>query len=69
MGALEDAKYQEQLKSDRKLVERVDKFGKGLTDEEISLVETCKRFVDEGRILTAKQRPWLEDIDDKRVGN
>lgn len=51
----------------RNLVERIDAFGKNLSGREIDLVANCLEQIRGGRILTDRQRPWLEDIDDRCV--
>lgn len=57
-----------QLAEDRKLVERVDAYGKGLTPTEVGFVQNClKRIKEEGRVLTGPMRSWLQDIDEWKV--
>jgi hypothetical protein len=56
----------EQLKADRKLLRRIDEFGKGLTPAEVNLIESYLRWV-EHEPLTKKQREVAEAIDDRRV--
>lgn len=55
------------LSEDKKLVERVDQFGKGLSKNEVDFLESCLERVGSGRELSEKQRKWLEDIDERKV--
>jgi hypothetical protein len=57
----------DQRAEDAKLVERIDKFAKGLSEKERNFIESCKMRVDHGRALTDPMRKWAEDIDEEKV--
>ena len=57
----------DQLNEDKKLVERIDVFGKNLKPGEINAVEGWKRQLEAGRVLTGPQRKFAEDIEARRV--
>ena len=61
----EDAK---QLAADKRLLDRIDQFGKGLTTYEKGFVESALRRLDAGQALSDKQRKLADDIDERRVG-
>ena len=56
-----------QLEDDKKLIERIDLYGKGLTSAECDMMESFTQRLDEGRPLSEKQRKVAEEIDDRRV--
>ncbi len=62
---LEDAA---QLKEDKKLVERVDKFGRDLKPNERDFISDMVERVEEGRPMTVDQRKWARDLDKRKVG-
>lgn len=64
-GALDNAK---QFDEDRKLIDRVDTFGKGLRPAEKEMLESFKLRLEGGEPLTVKQRQVAQRIDDTRVG-
>ena len=55
-----------QLLEDRKLLKRIDDYGKDLTNSEVKMLESFLVWV-ESRELTPAQRKVAEDIDDRRV--
>ena len=56
------------LKDDRTLLERIDKYGKGLSEWEVDFVESCmKRLEDDEEPLTEKQRSVALRIEEQRV--
>jgi hypothetical protein len=57
-----------QLKEDKKLVERVDKFGRDLKPNERDFISDMVERVAEGRPMTFDQRKWARDIDKRKVG-
>jgi hypothetical protein len=52
---------------DDKLIERIDKFGKNLTDYEIDFIEDMKHRLAGQMVMTPNQRHTAERIDDERV--
>lgn len=56
-----------QFEEDKRLVERVDTFGKGLNETEQDILETCLLWIEEGRELSPKMRKVIERVDDKKV--
>jgi hypothetical protein len=56
-----------QLNADKRLVMRIDEYGKGLNAYEIDLVASCLERVEGGRTLSEKQREILERIDEDKV--
>ena len=56
-----------QLEDDKKLLKRIDLYGKGLSESECDMLEGFVRWVEDGRALTEKQRRVAEQIDDRRV--
>lgn len=55
-----------QLLEDRRLLKRIDEYGKELTSSEVKMLESFLVWV-ESRELTPAQRKVAEDIDDRRV--
>lgn len=56
-----------QFEEDKRLVERVDTFGKGLNETERDILETCLLWIEEGRELSSKMRKVIERVDDQKV--
>jgi hypothetical protein len=58
----------DQREEHRKLIERIDKFGKDLSPKEINFIASCLDRLKHGRALSDPMLKWAQDIDDQKVG-
>lgn len=58
---------QKQLRADKNLLKRIDIYGKNLTKNEVSMLESFIQWTDGGKPLTPSQRRVAEQMDEERV--